>query len=59
MNNTPVIKIFDLAKEMIDILSNMSKDELMELKLMYEITFKRLELVKIRERLKDGNVYEK
>lgn len=56
MNNTPAIKIFDLAKEMIDILSNMSKDELMELKLMYEITFKRLELVKIRERLKDSDV---
>ena len=58
MNNTPAIKIFDLAKEMIDILSNMSKDELMELKLMYEITFKRLELVKIRERLKDSDVDE-
>ena len=56
--NSPAIKIFDLVKEMIDILSNMSKDELMELKLMYDITFKKLELVKIRERLKDSDVDE-
>lgn len=56
--NSPAIKVFDLAKEMIDILSNMSKDELMELKLMYDITFKKLELVKIRERLKDSDVDE-
>ena len=55
MKESPAIKIFDLAKEILDILSNMSKDELMELKLMYEITFKRVELANLREKMKDNN----
>ena len=56
MKDTPAIKIFDLAKEILDILSNMSKDELMELKLIYEITFKKVDLANIRKRLKDSDV---
>lgn len=51
--NTPAIKIFDLAKEIVDILSNMSKDELMELKLQYEIVFKSLDLKNLREKMKE------
>ena len=53
MIETPATRIFDLAKEIIDILSNMSKDELMELKLMYEITFKRVELANLRKKIKE------
>ena len=55
MMETPAIKIFDLAKEILDILSNMSKDELTELKLMYEITFKRVELANLRKKMKGNN----
>ena len=55
MMETPAIKIFDLAKEILDILSSMSKDELMELKLMYEITFKRVELANLRKKMKGNN----
>ena len=51
--NTPAIKIFDLAKEIVDILSGMSKEELMELKLQYEIVFKSLDLKNLREKMKE------
>ena len=55
MMETPAIKIFDLAKEIVDILSNMSKDELMELKLQYDIVFKQLDLVNLRKKMKGNN----
>lgn len=55
MMETPAIKIFDLAKEIVDILSNMSKDELMELKLQYDIVFKQLDLINLRKKMKSNN----
>lgn len=57
--NDKAIKIFDLAKEMIDILSSMNKDELKYLKLEYDIVFKRVELTNLKKKLQgsdsDGN----
>ena len=52
------IKIFDLAKEMVDILSSMNKDELKYLKLEYDIVFKRVELATLKKKLQgsDSNV---
>ena len=47
--DSKVIKIFDLAKEIADILSTMTQEELKYLKLQYEICFKCDELLKIRK----------
>lgn len=52
------IKIFDLAKEIIDILSTMTQEELKYLKLQYEVVFKYSDLLEIRKNLggnKDDN----
>ena len=56
--NDKTIKIFDLAKEMVDILSSMNKDELKYLKLEYDIAFKRVELANLKKKLQgsDSNV---
>ena len=58
MLNDEAIKIFDLAKEMVDILSSMDKDELKCLKLEYDIVFKRVELANLKKKLQgsDSNV---
>ena len=45
------IKIFDLAKEIIDILSTMTQEELKYLKLQYEVVFKYSDLLEIRKNL--------
>ena len=49
--NDKAIKIFDLVKEMVDILSSMDKDELKCLKLEYDIAFKRVELANLKKKL--------
>ena len=49
--NSKAIKIFDLAKEMVEILSSMSKDELKYLKLEYDIVFKSVELTNLKKKL--------
>ena len=49
--NSKANKIFDLAKEIVDILSTMNKEELEFLKLQYEVAFKFADLKKMRERL--------
>ena len=56
--DSKTIKIFDLAKEMVDILSSMNKDELKYLKLEYDIVFKRVELATLKKKLQgsDSNV---
>lgn len=56
--NSKAIKIFDLVKEMVDILSSMNKDELKYLKLEYDIVFKSVELTNLKKKLKgsDNNV---
>lgn len=46
--DSKAIKIFDLVKEIVDILSAMTQEELRYLKLQYEVCFKYAELVKIR-----------
>lgn len=51
MENSKEIKIFDLAKEIVDILSTMSQEELKCLKLEYDIAFKSVELKKLKNRL--------
>ena len=48
-------KIFDLAKEMVDILSTMSQEELKYLKLQYEVAFKFADLKKMRDGLEGNN----
>ena len=53
--NDKAIKIFDLAKEMIDILSSMNKDELKYLKLEYDIVFKRVELATLKKKLQGSD----
>ena len=53
--NDKAIKIFDLAKEMIDILSSMNKDELKYLKLEYDIVFKRVELTNLKKKLQGSD----
>lgn len=53
--NSKANKIFDLAKEMVDILSTMNKEELELLKLQYEVAFKFADLKKMRERLEGNN----
>ena len=45
------IKIFDLAKEIVDILSTMTQEELKYLKLQYEVVFKYDELLKMRKEI--------
>lgn len=45
------IKIFDLTKEIIDILSTMTQEELKYLKLQYEVVFKYSDLLEIRKNL--------
>lgn len=52
--NSKAIKIFDLTKELVDILSTMTQEELEYLKLQYELVFKYDELLKIRKELIGG-----
>ena len=49
--NSKELKIFDLAKEIVDILSTMSQEELKCLKLEYDIAFKSVELKELKNRL--------
>lgn len=49
--NSKAVKIFDLAKEIVDILSTMSQDELKCLKLKYDIAFKSVELTNLKKKL--------
>lgn len=45
------IKIFDLTKEIVDILSTMTQEELKYLKLQYEVVFKYSDLLNMRKNL--------
>lgn len=56
--DSKAIKIFDLTKEIVDILSTMTQEELKYLKLQYEVVFKYNELIKMRKEIigKDINV---
>ena len=57
--DSKVIKIFDLTKEIVDILSTMTQEELKYLKLQYEVVFKYNELLKMRKEIigqQDGQV---
>lgn len=45
------IKIFDLTKEIVDILSTMTQEELKYLKLQYEIVFKYSDLLETKKKL--------
>lgn len=57
--NSKAIRIFDLAKEIIDILSTMTQDELKYLKLQYEVCFKCIELIKEKRKIiGDDKKYE-
>ena len=56
--NDKAIKILDLAKEMVDILSSMDKDELKCLKLEYDIAFKRVELANLKKKLQGSDSNE-
>ena len=58
MLNDKTIKIFDLVKEMVDILSSMDKDELKCLKLEYDIAFKRVELANLKKKLQGSDSNE-
>ena len=49
--NSKELKIFDLAKEIVDILSTMSQEELKCLKLEYDIALKSVELKELKNRL--------
>ena len=49
--DSKVIKIFDLTKEIVDILSTMTQEELKYLKLQYEVVFKYNELLKMRKEI--------
>lgn len=53
--NNKAIKIFDLVKEIVDILSTMSQDELKYLKLKYDIAFKSVELTNLEKKLKESD----
>lgn len=53
--NNKAIKIFDLAKEIVDILSTMNQDELKYLKLKYDIAFKSVELTNLKKKLKGSD----
>lgn len=57
--NSKAIKIFDLTKEITDILSTMTQEELKYLKLQYEVVFKYDELLKMRKEIIGGNKDEK
>lgn len=54
-------RVFDLAKEIVDIMSSMSLKEIQMFKLEYEIAFKKVELSKLEEdlveKVDDKNVY--
>lgn len=52
--SSKAIKIFDLTKELVDILSTMTQEELEYLKLQYEVVFKYEELLKMRKELIGG-----
>ena len=56
--DSKAIKIFDLTKEIVDILSTMTQEELKYLKLQYEVVFKYDELLNMRKEIigKDINV---
>lgn len=57
--DSKAIKIFDLTKEIVDILSTMTQEELKYLKLQYEVVFKYDELLKMRKEItgqQDGQV---
>lgn len=47
------IKIFDLTKEIVDILSTITHEELKYLKLQYEIVFKYSDLLEMKKKLGD------
>lgn len=49
--DSKAIKIFDLTKEIVDILSTMTQEELKYLKLQYEVVFKYNELLKMRKEI--------
>lgn len=49
--DSKAIKIFDLTKEIVDILSTMTQEELKYLKLQYEVVFKYNELIKMRKEI--------
>lgn len=53
--NSKAIKVFDLVKEIVDILSTMSQDELKYLKLKYDIAFKSVELTNLEKKLKESD----
>lgn len=53
--NNKAIKIFDLVKEIVDILSTMNQDELKYLKLKYDIAFKSVELTNLKKKLKGSD----
>lgn len=57
--NNKAIKIFDLVKEIVDILSTMNQDELKYLKLKYDIAFKSVELTNLKKKLKGSDSNEK
>ena len=57
--NNKAIKIFDLVKEIVDILSTMNQDELKYLKLKYDIVFKSIELTNLKKKLKGSDSNEK
>lgn len=52
--DSKAIKIFDLTKEIVDILSTMTQEELKYLKLQYEVVFKYDELLKMRKEIIGG-----
>lgn len=52
--DSKAIKIFDLTKEIVDILSTMTQEELKYLKLQYEVVFKYDELLKMRKEIIEG-----
>ena len=56
--NNKAIKIFDLVKEIVDILSTMNQDELKYLKLKYDIAFKSVELTNLKKKLKGSDSNE-
>lgn len=56
--DSKAIKIFDLTKEIVDILSTMTQEELKYLKLQYEVVFKYDELLKMRKEI-IGNIFDK
>ncbi len=46
--NEKINRVYDLAEEIVDIMSNMSLKEMQMFKLEYEIAFKQVELNKLR-----------